>query len=201
MPGPGGERRSRLRWLRTRPARPPAGSPGAEPGGTQVAEAIRAVLLDPEHTGMADDTELLLVFAARAEHLEKVIRPALDAGQWVVCDRFTDATFAYQGGGRGMPAERIAALETWVQGRLRPDLTLLFDVPVEVGFARLRGRGEHDRFEREDRAFFERIRAAYLERAAGEPERYSVIDAARSLEAVSEAAREAVRSVLESELD
>lgn len=155
-----------------------------EPGGTPLSEAVRGLLLDPGNRGMAADTELLLVFAARAEHIHKVIRPALDAGDWVLSDRFTDATFAYQGGGRGIPAERIAALEDWVQGDLRPDLTLLLDLPVETGMARIADRGRPDRFEREERDFFQRIRDNYLERAAAEPGRFRRIDASAPLEEV-----------------
>lgn len=155
-----------------------------EPGGTPLSEAVRGLLLDPGNRGMAADTELLLVFAARAEHIHKVIRPALDAGDWVLSDRFTDATFAYQGGGRGIPAERIAALEDWVQGDLRPDLTLLLDLPVEAGMARIADRGRPDRFEREERDFFQRIRDNYLERAAAEPGRFRRIDASAPLEEV-----------------
>jgi len=124
------------------------------------------------------------MFAARAEHLEKVIRPALAAGSWVLCDRFTDATYAYQGGGRGVDCERIAVLENWVQGELRPDWTLLFDLPVAVGLARAGKRSAADRFEREDLEFFERVRATYLERAAQHPDRYRIIDANRPVEAV-----------------
>lgn len=155
-----------------------------EPGGTPLSEAVRGLLLDPGNRGMAADTELLLVFAARAEHIHKVIRPALDAGDWVLSDRFTDATFAYQGGGRGIPAERIAALEDWVQGDLRPDLTLLLDLPVETGMARIADRGRPDRFEREERDFFQRIRDNYLERVAAEPGRFRRIDASAPLEEV-----------------
>ena len=124
------------------------------------------------------------MFAARAEHLERVIRPALAAGYWVLCDRFTDATYAYQGGGRGLPLERIAVLEDWVQGELRPDLTLLLNVPVATGLMRAGRRGVADRFEREDVIFFERVRAIYLERAAREPDRYRIVDASQSVEAV-----------------
>jgi len=157
-----------------------------EPGGTPAGEAIRALLLAPDETPIAAETELLLVFAARCEHLARVVRPALAGGAWVVCDRFTDATYAYQGGGRGIEPGRIAALERWVQGGLRPDLVLVLDVPVEVGHARVAGRSgaRRDRFEREDRAFFERVRAAYLARARAAPERYRVIDATRGPEAV-----------------
>lgn len=158
-----------------------------EPGGTPVANRIRTVLLDPDGDAPAPETELLLVFAARAEHLAARVRPALARGRWVVCDRFTDATYAYQGGGRGLAAERIAALEDWVQGALRPDRTLLLDLPVETALERARGRGTPDRFERETVAFFERARAVYLERARAEPGRFRVIDAARPPEAVLEA--------------
>jgi dTMP kinase len=165
-----------------------------EPGGTPLSEAVRALLLDPGNRGMAADTELLLVFAARAEHIHKVIRPALDAGDWVLSDRFTDATFAYQGGGRGIAPERIAALEEWVQGDLRPDLTLLLDLPVETGMARIAERGQPDRFEREARDFFQRIR--YLERAAAEPGRFRRVDAGAPLDEVSAAVLAAVGALL-----
>lgn len=152
-----------------------------EPGGTPLAERIREVLLAPSDEAMCVDTELLLMFAARAQHLAQVIRPALARGAVVLCDRFTDATYAYQGGGRGLSLERIAQLETFVQGALRPDLTLVFDLPVEIGLARASARGRLDRFEQEGRAFFEAVRAAYLARAAAAPTRYRVIDAAQSL--------------------
>ncbi|MFG0397813.1 dTMP kinase [Pseudomonas putida] len=155
-----------------------------EPGGTPLAEKVRELLLAPSDEGMAADTELLLVFAARAQHLAQVIRPALARGSVVLCDRFTDATYAYQGGGRGLSVERIAALEQFVQGNLRPDLTLVFDLPVEVGLARAAARGRLDRFEQEGQAFFEAVRQAYLQRAQGAPQRYSLLDAAQSLEAV-----------------
>lgn len=155
-----------------------------EPGGTPVADRVRAILLDPDGPGPAPDTELLLVFAARCEHLATVVRPALERGQWVICDRFTDATYAYQGGGRGLAPERIALLEDWVQGPLRPDRTVLLDAPVETALRRAQGRAPADRFERETAAFFERARAVYLERAAAEPERFRVVDAARPIEAV-----------------
>ena len=152
-----------------------------EPGGTPLGERIRGLLLDPAWHGMAPDCELLLMFAARAEHLDKVIRPALARGDWVLCDRFTDATYAYQGAGRGLPLEHIATLETLVQAGLQPDLTLLLDVPVATGLARAQGRSDPDRFEQEDRAFQERVRAAYLERAAACPDRFRVIDAGQPL--------------------
>ena len=152
-----------------------------EPGGTPLGEAIRSLLLNPDYTGMDSTCELQLMFAARAEHLAKVVWPALEQGQWVLCDRFTDATYAYQGGGRGIDSGVIAKLETLVQGDFRPDLTLLLDVPVEIGLARAGKRGALDRFEQEKVAFFERVRAAYLEMAARSPQRYRVIDASQPL--------------------
>ncbi len=153
-----------------------------EPGGTALGERIRELLLDRRETGMVADTELLLMFAARAQHLAEVIRPGLERGEWIVCDRFTDATYAYQGGGRGVAAERIRLMEQWVQGTLRPDLTLLLDAPVNIGHGRAGRRGgEADRFEREEQAFFERVRTCYLQLAHAEPARYRVIDAARPL--------------------
>ena len=167
-----------------------------EPGGTHLGESVRELLLDPANRGMHTDTELLLVFAARAEHVHAVIEPALSAGEWVLSDRFTDATFAYQGGGRGTDAARIAVLEEWVQGSLRPDLTLLLDLPVENGMARIVQRGAPDRFEREGAAFFERIRATYLERAAAEPHRFRCIDASASVETVSREVIDAVGTLL-----
>ncbi|HEB99279.1 MAG TPA: dTMP kinase [Thiotrichales bacterium] len=168
-----------------------------EPGGTPLAEKIRELLLDPAHKGMAPDCELLLMFAARAEHIDKLIRPALEAGEWVLCDRFTDATFAYQGAGRGLSKTRILELEAMVQGGLRPDLTLLLDVPVEIGLQRASDRSEPDRFEQEARDFFERVRQGYLERAAAEPERFRVIDASRPLPEVQQRIREALAPLLD----
>jgi dTMP kinase len=152
-----------------------------EPGGTELGERVRDILLHRHELNVSRETELLLMFAARAEHLARVIRPELERGGVVLCDRFTDASYAYQGGGRGVPAERIAVLENWVQDDLRPDLTFLFDVPVDVGLARANRRSAPDRFEREEREFFERVRQAYLERAAREPQRIRVIDASRSV--------------------
>ncbi|MCG8905663.1 MULTISPECIES: dTMP kinase [unclassified Pseudomonas] len=152
-----------------------------EPGGTPLAERIRELLLDPSDEKMAVDTELLLVFAARAQHIAEVIRPALERGAVVLCDRFTDATYAYQGGGRGLPVERIAQLESFVQGGLRPDLTLVFDLPVEIGLSRAAARGRLDRFEQEGRTFFDAVRNTYLDRARAEPARYRILDAAQSL--------------------
>lgn len=157
-----------------------------EPGGTRLGEEIRSLLLDQRPEGMGTDTELLLMFAARAEHIHQIIEPALTRGQWVLCDRFTDASYAYQGGGRGIARERIAVLEHWVQRDLRPDLTLLLDLPVRQGLARAGRRGLADRFESETVAFFERIRRSYLELAERDSERYRVIDAGRDIEAVWE---------------
>lgn len=155
-----------------------------EPGGTAVGDRIRSVLLDPGGQAPTAETELLLMFAARAEHLARVVRPALAGGEWVVCDRFTDASYAYQGGGRGLEAERIAVLEQWLQQGLAPDRTVLLDLPVDEGLARARGTSAGDRFEREQRDFFERVRAVYLARAAAEPGRFRVVDAGGSVEQV-----------------
>ncbi|NOX75790.1 MAG: dTMP kinase [Gammaproteobacteria bacterium] len=167
-----------------------------EPGGTELGEKIRALLLDQANTAMHSDTELLLMFAARAQHLAQLICPALSRGEWVLCDRFTDATYAYQGGGRGIDIARIRTLEDWVQGSLRPDLTLLLDLPVEQGLARAGERGELDRFEQEQRDFFERVRAVYRQRAAQEPGRYRIIDAAQNIEQVQRQLDAALASVL-----
>jgi len=156
-----------------------------EPGGTPLAEDIRQLLLDKREESVSATAELLLVFAARAQHLQQVIEPALSAGKWVLCDRFTDATYAYQGAGRGLPATGIAQLETLVQGELRPDLTLLLDAPVEVGMARAGQRGELDRFEQQQADFFEQVRQCYLSRAGAEPGRFRVIDTDRPLEQVA----------------
>ena len=157
-----------------------------EPGGTPLSEQIRALLLDARQTSMHSDTELLLMFAARAQHLHERILPALERGEWVLCDRFTDASYAYQGYGRGIALERIAALENWVQGALQPDLTLFLDLPVEIGLKRAGERGEPDRFEREQMDFFERVRRGYLAQAARAPERYRVIDASQPLMVVQQ---------------
>jgi dTMP kinase len=155
-----------------------------EPGGTPLAEQIRELLLAPCEEGMDPDTELLLVFAARAQHLSAVIRPALANGAVVLCDRFTDATYAYQGGGRGLSESRIATLEAFVQMGLQPDCTLVFDLPVEIGLERAAKRGRLDRFEQEQRSFFESVRQTYLKRASMMPERYRIVDAAQSLQKV-----------------
>lgn len=154
-----------------------------EPGGTPAGEALREILLNPV-TQVSLRTETLLMFAARQQHLETVILPALKNGTHVVSDRFTDATFAYQGGGRGVPLQDIATLEHWVQGDFRPDLTLLLDVPLEVSMARINQTREKDRFEQEEAEFFNRVREVYLQRANEQPERYAVIDSSQSLDAV-----------------
>jgi len=157
-----------------------------EPGGTPLGEKMREVLLNPDHAGMSSDAELLLMFAARAQHLNQVILPALDKGGWVLCDRFTDATYAYQGGGRGIDAGRIRVLEDWVQQGFQPDMTLLFDLPVELGMKRAGKRGTLDRFEQEQKVFFEQVREAYLERARQNPARFRIIDAGQALLAVQQ---------------
>jgi dTMP kinase len=168
-----------------------------EPGGTPLAERVRELLLAPSEEPMAADTELLLVFAARAQHLAQVIRPALARGAVVLCDRFTDATYAYQGGGRGLSEARIEVLENFVQDTLRPDLTLVFDLPVEVGLARAAARGRLDRFEQEGQPFFEAVRQTYLRRAALQPQRYYILDAAQSLAGVQQALDNLLPQLLE----
>lgn len=167
-----------------------------EPGGTGVGEAVRAIVLDPAQRGLAAETELLLMFASRAQLVREVIEPALRAGQWVLCDRYTDASYAYQGGGRGQPIERIAQLERWTCAGLKPDLTLLLDLPVATGRARAAGRGDADRIETEADAFFERVRATYRERAVAEPRRFRVIDASQSPVAVLQAATLALAALV-----
>ena len=165
-----------------------------EPGGTPLAEEIRSLLLEVREEPVAAIAELLLVFAARAQHLARTIEPALEAGSWVVCDRFTDATYAYQGGGRGVDQTTIAALENLVHRHLQPDLTLVLDAPFDAIASRLSGR-TRDRFEREERAFFDRVRAGYLARAAELP-RCAVIDAARPLKPVQADIVEALAPLL-----
>jgi len=153
-----------------------------EPGGTALGEKIRSLLLTPTATPMAVDTELLLMFAARAEHVHQLIKPALEQGSWVLSDRFTDATFAYQGGGRGINPTRITEIANWTLNGLQPDLTLLFDLPVEIGQKRVLSRNQGvDRFEQERVDFFEKIRACYLQRAKDDPARIKVIDASQSI--------------------
>lgn len=156
-----------------------------EPGGTEIGEAIREVLLNKDYTAMQAETELLLMFAARAQHLQEKILPAIEAGKWVISDRFTDATYAYQGAARGMSYQRISEIENWVQQGFHPDTTFVFDLPIEIGMARVKSRGgETDRFEQEKQAFFEKVRSAYLHRAEQAPQRYKVLDASQSLEQV-----------------
>ncbi len=167
-----------------------------EPGGTPLAEDIRALLLSHHEERMCEMTELLLIFAARAQHLDQVIRPALNAGKWVVSDRFTDATYAYQGGGRGLNQHTIASLESLVQGALRPDLTVILDLAPLVGLERARRRASLDRFEQEKLEFFDRVRARYCERAAAEPGRCVLIDASRTLDEVQGDVLRALERVL-----
>lgn len=158
-----------------------------EPGGTPLAEELRSILLAPREEKVCEKTELLLMFAARAQHLQQVILPALSTGIWVVCDRFTDATYAYQGGGRGLSLSTIATLEQLVQDGLQPDLTLLLDVDVQTGMARVDRRGgDADRFEREQHRFFEAVRSLYHQRAAQQPHRFRIIDAGQPLETVQQ---------------
>ncbi len=151
-----------------------------EPGGTPLAEELRKLVLHASEP-LSDAAELLLMFAARSIHVEQLIRPALARGTWVLCDRFTDATRAYQGGGRGQAMTRIETLADWIHADLQPDLTVLLDAPVDVALARTRGRGSADRFESETHAFFERVRSSYLEQARREPARFVIVDASASL--------------------
>jgi dTMP kinase len=168
-----------------------------EPGGTALGEAIRSIVLDPSHPDISAESELLLMFAARAQLVRERILPALTAGQWVLCDRYVDASYAYQGAGRGQPQERIAELERWACAGLKADLTLLLDLPVSTGRARAAGRGAADRIETEADAFFERVRQAYRERAEAEPQRFHVIDASQSPDNVLQTAIAAVNHVFE----
>ena len=171
-----------------------------EPGGTRLGERLRDILLADEP--IIPDAELLVLFAARADHIETRIRPALGRGAWVLCDRFTDSSYAYQGGGRNIPAERISVLESWVQGALRPDLTIVLDLPVERSLARVSGglfRETRDRFERERLEFFERVREAYLERCRRHPDRYRLIDAELDVPDVTRAILEALQTHREPE--
>jgi len=163
-----------------------------EPGGTPLGEQLREILL---HQPMSIGAEALLMFAARLEHIEQVIRPALQAGQWVLSDRFTDATFAYQGGGRGMDWTKLAALEHWVHADLQPDLTLFFDVPVAVARQRLSANASLDRFEQEHADFFERVRAGYHRRVAQNPQRYVLIDASVAMSEVKSKLEQVLASI------
>ena len=157
-----------------------------EPGGTPFAESVRELLLANREEQVDQITEMLLMFAARSQHLSQLIKPAIAEGKWVVCDRFTDATYAYQGGGRNLGFELVSQLEQLVQGDFRPDKTFYLDLPVEQGMQRVVARGEKDRFEREELEFFEKVRSAYLRLVESNPERYVVIDASQSVEAVQE---------------
>jgi dTMP kinase len=157
-----------------------------EPGGTPLGEALREMLLEHKHEGMSPDAELLMMFAARAEHLHKVILPSLEAGNNVLCDRFTEATYAYQGGGRGINDRKISELENWVQGELRPDLTIILDAPVQTGRNRAGRRSAPDRIEIEQNDFFERVRQTYLQLAQHNPHRIAVVDASVVLEQVQD---------------
>jgi dTMP kinase len=157
-----------------------------EPGGTPLGEALREMLLEHKHEGMSADAELLMMFAARAEHLHKVIIPALNAGTNVLCDRFTEATYAYQGGGRELGMEKIADLENWVQDDLRPDLTVILDAPVDIGRERAGKRSAPDRIEKEKNDFFDKVRNTYLAQAKQHPERIAVVDASVELEKVQQ---------------
>lgn len=184
-------------WLRTNDI---AYIQSREPGGTPLAEEIRGLLLKPREERVSEAAELLLMFAARAQHVDTLIKPTLAQGVSVLCDRFTDATYAYQGGGRGMDVGKIEQLEAMVQVELRPDATFLLDVPVELGLSRAAKRGELDRFEQEDIEFFERVRSFYLARAARQPERFHIIDASQSLEAVQSDLSQALQDVQERRL-
>ncbi len=172
-----------------------------EPGGTPMAERIREMLLEHGEEPLPDIAELLLFFASRSLHISNTIRPALAAGQWVVCDRFTDASRAYQGHGRGLDLERINLLAAWVQEDLQPDLTLLLDAPVDLGMARAEKRGEADRLDSEDAGFYQRVRDGYLGLAAAEPQRFAVIDASRELAQVQAAIKLEINRLVSNSLD
>ncbi|VAW44415.1 Thymidylate kinase [hydrothermal vent metagenome] len=172
-----------------------------EPGGTEIGEAVRTILLNKDFGAMCDDTELLLMFAARAQHIQEKIKPALAKGKWVISDRFTDATYAYQGGARGVDKARIAQIEQWVQQGFQPNLTFIFDLPVEIGMARVLSRSQEtgqviDRFEQEKQVFFENVRAAYLERASQAPARYEVLDASQPINTVQQQIQTRLQGVL-----
>lgn len=167
-----------------------------EPGGTEIAEKIRQVILEHHQEAMHPDAELLLLFASRAQHLNQLIIPALQRGQWVVCDRFTDATYAYQGGGRGLSQEKISILEQWVQGDLHPDYTLLFDVPVSTGLSRIKKNRYLDRIEKEEEQFFEKVRNCYLERARQEPHRFYTINADKTFPEVAEQLEQVLQKII-----
>ncbi len=172
-----------------------------EPGGTPMAERIREMLLEHGEEPLPDIAELLLFFASRSLHISNTIRPALAAGQWVVCDRFTDASRAYQGHGRGLDLERINLLAEWVQEDLQPDLTLLLDAPVELGMARAEKRGEADRLDSEDAGFYQRVRDGYLGLAVAEPQRFAVIDASQELAQVQASIQLEINRLISNSLD
>ncbi len=167
-----------------------------EPGGTILAENIRQLLLDKEQEKISEQTELLMMFAARAQHIKHVIQPALDQGSWVLCDRFTDSSYAYQGYGRNMDRSAIQWLESFSQNKLRPDLTLLLDAPVDLGMARVQKRGQLDRFECEKMEFFNKVRTGFLEIAKQQPERVKVVDAAQELPAVQESITQLIQNFI-----
>jgi dTMP kinase len=167
-----------------------------EPGGTPLAEKLRHLLLENQGEAISEKTEILLMFAARSQHITNVIQPALARGDWVLCDRFTDATYAYQGGGRNIDTNIIAWLERFVQAELKPDLTLLFDAPVELGMQRAKKRGALDRFESEQLSFFNKVRTAYLEQAQQHFERIKIIDASQSLEKVQQDIRQRLEKLI-----
>lgn len=167
-----------------------------EPGGTPLGESVRELILNSGDERIGNKAELLLMFAARAQHILEVIEPALERGDWVLCDRFTDATYAYQGGGRGMTVSDISELEQYVQGDLRPDLTILLDLPVEVGESRAGQRSAPDRFEQQKLNFKQQVRDHYLARAAAEPKRIKIIDASQSIEAVKASINDAMKEYI-----
>lgn len=167
-----------------------------EPGGTEISEKIREILLDKNNTELHADAELLLMFAARAQHLQEKILPAITQGQWVLSDRFTDSTFAYQGSGRGIKNSKIKQLEDWVQGDFTPDKTFILDLPIEIGMARAAKRAELDRFEREEMTFFDNVRKGFLQRAALKPSVYSVIDASGDLASVQQQIAKQLKTLL-----
>lgn len=169
-----------------------------EPGGTPLAEEVRALLLANRDEKVSEEAELLLMFAARAQHLAQKIKPALSSGQWVLCDRFTDATYAYQGGGRQLSQSTIETLETLVQKELRPDLVMILDIPVEKGLERAAQRGNLDRFEKEKNDFFHRVRDVYLQRAQAYPNRYKVIDASLPIDKVQENIQQTLAQFMQS---
>lgn len=168
-----------------------------EPGGTEIGEAVREILLNTNHTEMTPETELMLMFSARNQHIQEKIIPALEAGKWVVSDRFTDASYAYQGAARGVEYQRIAELEQWVQQGFRPNMTFVFDLSIEEGMKRVKSRGEQtDRFEQEQKSFFEKVRKSYLHRASQSPKKYKVLDASNSLNHVQQQIEQTLKELI-----